>query len=525
MPLSVEEGQRLIAIEAEIRRREHGGARATPPRAAAQAGPEPVTEGGVPRLLAARPADNPIVGVGSQGPPAQRPPGGAFVPDEPPLQETLTKPSTMVPLVASAVLGGGPAVVGTLAGGGDAANLGEMIGTTLIPGTLKPVAGMLGAGAGEGYRQWQAGEPLDWGKIARETAWSAAPEIVESTGRGMVRSFARNSPGGQQLRFEQGARESRQLPERVFQPRPADQISDAFEEVRRTGLPIDTQDMTRHLTTLSPGHQADALHLLTSLDRQHRTGGRYAQLYDNLLQGRGGTQSIGDLQNLRSHLRQEAEQMDPGEGRNFVRNLQRAVDDTIDFGMTSGAMAASTPQIRQTLHQARRDWAQRAAADDLSELVESKIRTSGDLSSDKIHISALWDDVRRGRSHISQSINRALDLTPGARDRFNTEMREIARLYNEIQIPMTDVAGLSRMPIVAEFRQQLGQVLLHPVGRRMFRDAIIDGRGTLSPNAMAAMVNAVRREERPEMVHGKAGMRRDDSESRRAPGGVARSTD
>lgn len=535
--MSVEDGERLIAIEAEIRRRQQGGQPSMPTKTPATvpgarvSGIEPVTEGGAGRLLANRRADNPIVGLGSQGPPAQMPRGGAFVPDEPPLEETFTHPRSLVPLVAGGLLSVPATVAGVAADAvsGESstpANVGETIGTTFTPLGYKPIGAAIGAGAGEAYRQRAAGEPWDWGKIGKEAGWSAVPEVVESTGRNVLRQFARNSPGGKMLRGEQAAVEGRGVPERVFQPRPADEISDAFEQVRRTQLPIDTQDMTQHLTTLSPGNQADAKSLLTSLDRQHRTGGRYAQLYDDLMQGQGGTRSIGDLQSLRSHLRKEAEQMDPGEGRNFVRNLQRAVDDTIDFGLTSGAMATSTPQIRDMLHGARRDWARRIAADDLGDMIEVKISSSANLGSQSLNLRGLADELRRDRSEISRSVNRALNMTPGAGEAMTRELHDIARLYQNIELPFTDVQGISRYPGVAGVRQLLGQALLTPLGRAAFRDAIIEGRGQLSPNALAVIANAVRREELPQMVSGKAGQpRRDESESGRAPGGVARGTD
>ena len=264
-----------------------------------------------------------------------------------------------------------------------------MIGTTLTPGPLKPIAGAIGAGAGEGYRQWQAGEPMDWRKMANEAIWSAAPEVGESVIRHGVKQFARNTPGGIILRHGKAADEARGAPSRIFQPKPADQISDAFEEVKRTGLNIDTDDISRHLTTLSPGKQADTLNILTNLDREHRTGGRYAQMYQDLISGQGmAGSSIGDLQQMRSHLRQRAEQLRTGspEARQLVQDLQGAVDDAIDFGLTSGAMQASTPQIRDTLHTARRDWANRAAADDMGELLEGKISSTPDLSENKFHL-------------------------------------------------------------------------------------------------------------------------------------------
>ena len=172
-------------------------------------------------------------------------------------------------------------------------DIGEMAGTLLVPGPLKPFAGAAGAGLGEGVRQWREGEPFSPMKIGKEAAWSLLPEVVESAGRGVLRQFARESPGGIRLRSDEAAREARQVPEKVFQPKPAEQISDAFEEVRRTGLQIDLGDIRNHLTTLSTGKQADTLNLLTTLDRQHKTGGRYVQLYHDVTTGRGTTGNMG----------------------------------------------------------------------------------------------------------------------------------------------------------------------------------------------------------------------------------------
>ena len=379
-------------------------------------------------------------------------------------------------------------------------DIGELGATLLVPGPLKPVAGALGAGAGEGFRQWREGEQFDPKKIGAEAGWALVPEVAESAVRGVFRQFARNSPGGISLRTDQAAKEARALPEKVFQPKPADRISDVFEQVRKSGLNIDTEDVAQHLRTLSPGKQADTLNILTSLDREHLTGGRYAQFYQDLLSGKGmAGSSIGELQTMRSHLRQRAEALRNGspEARQLVRDMQGAVDDAIDFGLTTSTQAASSPQIREMLHGARRDWAHRAAADDLGDMIENKITSSPDLESSVFSLKNLADELRRGRTDASKSINRALDLTPGARDKFNTELREIARLYNRISIPMTDVMGINRLPVIAGARQAIGQLLLTDWGRERFQKAIIDGRGTLSPNALATLTNAALRDTDP----------------------------
>lgn len=435
-----------------------------------------------------------------------------------------TDPSTLVVEAEKKHI---PAPVrGVIEGIASPSNVLEGVATLAVPGPLKPVAAGVAAGAGEGIRQWGAGEPMDWRKMANEALWSAAPEAAESVGRHTVRQFARDTPGGKIIRGAQAADEARGTPATIFQPRPADQISDAFEQVRRSGLNIDTDDITRHLTTLSPGKQADTLNILTNLDREHRTGGRYVQLYHDLTTGRGmAGSSIGDLQTMRSHLRQRAEALRNGspEARQLVQDLQGAVDDAIDFGLTSGAMSASNPQIRDMLHTARRDWANRAAADDLGDLIENKISSTPNLADTTFRLSSFVDEIRRGRSEATKSINRSLDLTPGARDRFNTEMKEISRLYQDIEFSLADVQGISRLPIIAGVRQGLGRVLLTDWGRKWFTEAVTEGRGKLSPNAIGFLVNVARREFAPEAADDRP--IRHPQESRMAPGGPARITD
>lgn len=405
-------------------------------------------------------------------------------------------------------------------------NVLEGVATLAVPGPLKPFAAGAAAGAGEGIRQWGAGEPMDWRKMANEALWSTAPELGESVLRHTGRQFAKNTPGGIIIRGADAAEKARGAPGRIFQPKPADQISDAFEQVKRTGLNIDTDDISRHLTTLSPGKQADTLNILTNLDRQHKTGGRYAQMYQALLSGQGmAGSSIGDLQQMRSHLRIRADELRHGsqEARQLVQDLQGAVDDAIDFGLTSGAMQASTPQIRDTLHQARRDWANKSAADDLGDLLENKISSTPDLSDTTFRLSPFVDEIRRGRSEATKSINRSLDMTPGARDRFNAEMKDISRLYQKVEFSLSDVSSFQRAPMVAAVRQGLGQLLLTDWGRKWFHTAVTEGRGKLSPNAVGFLVNVARREGWPETTEDRP--IRQPQASRMAPGGAARSTD
>ena len=63
----------------------------------------------------------------------------------------------------------------------------------------------------------------------------------------------------------------------------------------------------------------------------------------------------------------------------------------------------------------------------------------------------------------------------------------------------------------------MGQFLLTDTGRKMFEKAVINGRGRLSANALATLVNAARRETMPELTRDspRARMRNPAARSRR----------
>src|SRR5262245_62146216 len=165
----------------------------------------------------------------------------------------------------------------------DPSTIGELVGSALVPRPWKWLGGAGGAALGEGVRQWEKGEPFSPFSMLREGLASAVPEVLESAGRGAVRNVARHSPGGQRIVGSQAVEEARQVPTNVFQPRSREQISEAFERVRQTGLPIETEGIKQYLQTLSPGKQADVLNILTQLDTRNRTGRRYADLYKDLM--------------------------------------------------------------------------------------------------------------------------------------------------------------------------------------------------------------------------------------------------
>jgi hypothetical protein len=306
---------------------------------------------------------------------------------------------------------------------------------------------------------------------------------------------------------EEAAQRGRQVPETIFEPRPAQDISNAIDAVRRSGVQVDSSNILTRLQTMPVSKQDALMNDIAWIDTHNRTGGRYTQMLLQLLKpGASPHIDIGQLQDLRSQLRQRAAELPEGEAQQLMRDFQNLVDDVI---YNAPATGTNIPGTRALLGQARQDWARRMAADDMSDMIEDKIRSSQDLTMVSLNLAGFYDQLRRGKSEISRSVDRAIDLMPGGRERFDTAMQDVAQQFQYVNLPK--VPGLE---------QALSYMMLHPTLRDALRGAIVQGRGTVSPNTMALLVNAARREMVPTMTG-----RTSESESAQAPGGRARQTD
>lgn len=373
----------------------------------------------------------------------------------------------------------------------------EGVATLAVPGPLKPFAGALGAGAGELTEQLVRGEPLNLKKAATESGLSLVPEVVESAARGIGRTILRNVPGGTRIRFDEAARQARQLAPEVFQPQTRDVVGDMFEQVRRSGVKLETKALEQEITSLNGGKYDALLSEVKRLDNQYKTGGRYTNLLESL---RGNLPrqvgyDIGDLQQFRSAVGQRVRALEPVEAKQLLRDLQVSIDDTIDFGLSRGVrQVGNEPEV---LRAARGEWARLRAAEDMGHMVERAITSTPDLAMNSFNLRAFFDTLRKGDSEISRNVNRALDRTPGARERFMQGLDDISQQFRTIEVPLTDVSGWRRNFIIAGLGQAISSILLTDVGQRLFRDTIVNGRGQLSPNAIALLVNAARRETMP----------------------------
>jgi hypothetical protein len=383
--------------------------------------------------------------------------------------------------------------------GGELSNVGEIVGqvggSLLLPGLGTAVGGTVGSVAGmTADTVLREGRLPNWKEVATEAAWSAVPEVAESTVRGVARMIGRGTRGGQLIRFDEAARRARdQLPQ-VFQAQTRQQVGAEFDAVRASGLQLDVQPVRQELQRLTPGNYDQVLEEIRGLDNRHGTGTTYQQIVDSLRQPGQAVRGvqIGTLQDLRSALRQRIERLPTHGARQQLQDVQDAVDAAIDAGIARGSVA--TGMTVQQLQEARRQWGRVRAAEDLGVLVERSIRGTGDLSMGTLNLRQMADYLRRNEGDLAQRINRALDHTPGARAAFQREMDDIAQLYRTVELPMSDVMGIWRMPGFAALRQIISNTLISPRGREMFRNAIVNGRGNLSLNNMAIAANMARRE-------------------------------
>lgn len=418
-------------------------------------------------------------------------PGFEFLQPLPPAtqEHVVERIQEQAPAVGQFAAEAGGGLAGQIAG----ATLGGVVAGPPGAAVGRVVGGATGATIGNALtRKATTGDLPGIGEIAGEFALNLVPETMESVGRAALRGLARSTKAAQVIRFHEAARQARQLPEATFQPLPLDQIRPMFEQVRQSGVRVGVGDTTQYLQTISPGKQRALMEEIAHIDRLNKTGGRFAQLADGMRQGRVVGLDIGQAQQLSSELRKRLEGLESFEARQLLRDFRQALDEDIFSGVARGRVpAGGTPALLET---ARREYARNRAAQEMSDLIERKITSTPDLQMNTFNLRSFADELRRGTSEISRDINRALDLTPGARERFLDGLDNLSRLYNTIEVSLADVTGFRRYWVVAGLGQMLSLAMLTDSGQRLFRQAVLEGRGALSINGLALAANAARHE-------------------------------
>ena len=235
------------------------------------------------------------------------------------------------------------------------------------------------------------------------------------------------------------------------------------------------------------------------LDLKNATGGRWEALVQGIMQGPVGSHDIGDLQALHSAVRQRIEEVGPFEAKQFLRDFNEDIDEAIFRSPTTQAGS----QIRADLAAARQGWARLRGAEELGEMFENAIGSTSDARRDLLSVATFQNQLRRNRTPLARSVNRALDTTPGGRDAFNASMEDVRQFFRVIETPLaSDVAGAARFFMIGGVMREISdQMLENPADvSRLMRPLIDEARAVvrapdkaLPAGKIAAIANLLRR--------------------------------
>ena len=410
-------------------------------------------------------------------------------PDEAPLEEGITKPSTMLPLV----------------GGMAAPGLGAKAGMRLVPEAWRWLGRIGGetavqAGTELGGRMMETGQAPSFKDIATTTAWTLAPQAGEELLRAVPRAILRSGQGARTILSDVAAQESKGLGRRVFHPQDEQVLSKMFEDVKASGVKLDIDPVTDLLTSLKPEQRQVLLRdvktisspLAAALQRTGQPGAPRVTGWD-----------IGDLQTLRSDLIKRGQAVRTPERQDLIHEMRMAVDDAIENGMAVGSTAAGGNP--ETLKAAQAGWRRLKQSDDLQALVTKHTNYSPNLQYQDLNLAALKKSLE-GTNPLGRKV--AGSLGEAERTALQQELATLAKRYPFVKVPNTvmNIGGRGGLPAagylaitgnlsgaaVAASSAVVALALQSPKAMEIFRSAIVNGKGRLSSNDIAAMVNAVR---------------------------------
>ena len=389
-----------------------------------------------------------------------------------------------------------------------------------VTGPFRVYTAPAGAGLGLLVERWIRDEPVTAPEVAKEVLFSFAPEAAESMLRAGVRTVGRATRGAQELRLDEAARRAAGAAPQVFQAPERQAVSTLFEQVRQSGVQLQVDELANWLQRLRPEQLHDLVNRdVRAIDIAMRSGGRFESLVTDLAtapRGRIPAVDIGTLQSLRSHLLARTKTVPDPAAKSLLSDFQQMVDSATDMAPAlvqghSGQMARETVTL---LQDARRQWAQVRSAEDLAEILTtgpvSKVTQGGRMH--ELRLDALMNKLQDQRDPLVKSVLRSLEQTPGAAERFQAFLHDLQQLVPAKTIPISDVSGLRRLGPVGAIDRAISHVLVSPLGQELFREAILQGRGTLSVNLVANMVSAIRRAEWGQAIPGfDIGSRREQS--------------
>lgn len=414
-----------------------------------------------------------------------RPPGVPSIKEET-LEEGITAPSTLVPLAMGAVSVPAGAAL-------------PMATRALTRPAVEGVSQTLGEVGGQ---YMETGKVPSLGAVGTSLLLNTLPSAGEEAVRGVLRTGASSSRGGQVIRADEAAQRARGMGERVFEPQAEPVLDAMFNRVRASGVKLDIGNVQTYLGNLTPDEQQLLL----------REVGKINLPFSKAM-GASGTSGapsirgwdIGELQDLRSELLQATQRTRTPQVQDMLTNLRAEVDDAIGHATAVGSVPdAGTSAL---LKEAQAGWRRLRSSQELETMVGRHIDSSPDLRYQDLKLNALakeFDAPTRAGERMTRQMG------PEERERLRAELTELGELYPSVRIAGQVGSGITATSLVGATGAALmghpeaaaaallpgviSAVMMSPRAMGIFRQAIIHGRGEISPNAVALIASAARRE-------------------------------
>jgi hypothetical protein len=420
-------------------------------------------------------------------PPSQRP---QVLPSqvEAPLEEGITRPSTMLPLLMP---GAGAKVVMPLL---------KQAGPLITRGARAVAEGLSQTAGWTAGRTAETGEVPSPGEVGKEAVINIATGgVVEIPAalRSAKNAALRSTPGAQILLNQRAVQEAEGLGKRVFNAQDKAVVSKAFDAVAATGEKLDVTPVRTLWHSLTPAEQRIAGNELSKISSTFADALKTKQL---------GDWDIGELQHLRSELRAASLTKRTPETIDLLQALRTSVDEAIHQGMAKGSLPAAE------LIQAQQAYRKVMQADDLQGLVAKHTKDSPNLQWQELNLAALNKDLRGGGSRKAREFVQGMDATE--RQLLQQELDSLKRHYPFVQIPRqgatmagtsaalaaTGLALTGNLPAAAAVAVPaiLAAAARSPNVMSLFKRSIIEGKGRLAQHHVDALLTAIRHENETE---------------------------
>jgi hypothetical protein len=358
-----------------------------------------------------------------------------------------------------------------------------------------PLGAAFGAGAGAAVSQAIQGKPVDPQEVLIETALSFLPEAGEALVRRGGRALLRMTRGGHEVLSDEAARRAGRAAQAIFEAPEKQAVSQMFDAVEQSGARVSPAPVQEFLRALPEARVRDLLLLdIQPIDRAMRSERQFTPLLRQWAnpQVEGELPRLADLEALRRHVRDRAAQSpDPA-----AKRLLYGLRDSLEESIMRTPLQGGDESVRELLSQARRQWAQVMSAEELSTLLGSspvsRVTKQGQML--EFHLDRLLNLLRDNRTPRAQSVNRGLAVTPGAQERFVAFVDEMRDVLPGSVLSITDTAGLRRFAPVAAADRMVSHLITSERGQAMLREYMTQKPGPISVQAIALMVNTLRRE-------------------------------